>query len=125
MNESLEHILTYDVLEHVPNVEFSSREFSRVLKPGGSLSISVPFILGSDRSVRRASIADDGTIQHHAEPQYHGDPLSKSGILCFHEFAWDMLDTIRACGFSSVQGYLFASRDFGYFGPNITIEAIK
>jgi len=125
LNESLDHVLTYDVLEHVPEAERALKEFARVLKPGGSLSISVPFILGVEQSIRRASLRNDGTIEHHLEPQYHGDPLSNDGILCFHEFAWDILETIRECGFSSAKGLLFASPQYAYFGPNITIEAIK
>ncbi len=125
LNESLDHILTYDVLEHVPDVAAALQEFLRILVPGGTVSISVPFILGQRNTVTRASVDANGDIQHHLEPQYHGNPLSSEGILCFHEFAWDFLDHLRSAGFASAQGFIFASNRFGYFGPNIMIVARK
>lgn len=41
---SVDHSLLLDVLEHVPQPERCLRELHRVLKPGGSLTLQVPFL---------------------------------------------------------------------------------
>jgi SAM-dependent methyltransferase len=41
---SIDHALLLDVLEHIPDPLCSLRELHRVLRPGGSLTIQVPFL---------------------------------------------------------------------------------
>ncbi|WP_185233256.1 class I SAM-dependent methyltransferase [Teredinibacter franksiae] len=41
-NNSVEHIVCSEVLEHIPDYECMLIEIKRILKPGGSLCISVP-----------------------------------------------------------------------------------
>lgn len=41
---SIDHALLLDVLEHIPGPDRCLEELSRVLKPGGSLTIQVPFL---------------------------------------------------------------------------------
>lgn len=41
---SIDHILLLDVLEHIPDPQLCLGELHRVLKPGGSLTIQVPFL---------------------------------------------------------------------------------
>jgi SAM-dependent methyltransferase len=41
---SIDHMLLLDVLEHIPQPDRCLAELSRVLKPGGSLTIQVPFL---------------------------------------------------------------------------------
>ena len=41
---SIDHALLLDVLEHIPEPNICLRELHRVLKPGGSLTIQVPFL---------------------------------------------------------------------------------
>lgn len=41
---SIDHSLLLDVLEHIPDPERCLAELSRTLKPGGSLTIQVPFL---------------------------------------------------------------------------------
>ena len=43
-NNSIDHALLLDVLEHLPDPHRSLAELHRVLKPGGSLTIQVPFL---------------------------------------------------------------------------------
>ena len=41
---AVNHVLLLDVLEHIPDPERCLAEISRVLKPGGTLTIQVPFM---------------------------------------------------------------------------------
>ena len=43
-SDSIDHALLLDVLEHLPDPHRSLAELHRVLKPGGSLTIQVPFL---------------------------------------------------------------------------------
>jgi SAM-dependent methyltransferase len=43
-SEEFDAVFTSEVLEHVPNIEKSLSEIKRVLKPGGQLLLSIPFV---------------------------------------------------------------------------------
>ena len=102
---SLDAIVSLDVLEHVAEHRLALRECARVLRNGGRLVLTVPFQESMALSRRLARVRQDGTIEHLAEPEYHGDPVS-GGVLCFHHFGWDLLDDMRAAGFSEATAWL-------------------
>ena len=70
----------------------------------------------SAESQVRARVLPDGSIEHLMEPQYHGDPVSDAGCLCFQDFGWELLDQLRASGFRSAEMILYWSQAFGYYG---------
>jgi hypothetical protein len=76
---------------------------------------SVPFIPTSSENSIRAKV-EDGKITHMQPPEYHGDPLSESGVLCFQHFGWEMLDQVRDAGFRDAYALCYQSREFGYLG---------
>jgi hypothetical protein len=115
-SRSINHICSFDVLEHVPDYSRALREFYRCLKPGGTLMMTLPFNLGSSATVARARLLPDGTIDHLLPPQYHGDPLNENGVLCFYDFGWDLLDEMKSEGFSDVFILLYWSCSLGYLG---------
>ncbi len=96
-------LLSSDVLEHIPDYRRALGEFARVLRPGGNLILTVPFIDSQPESILRAEIDDEGNTIHHVEPEYHGDPVSPHGVLAYHTFAWDLLDAAREAGFETAQ----------------------
>lgn len=118
-DRSVDAVLTFEVLEHVPDFEAALREFHRVLRPDGMLVLSVPFAVAHAASLLRARMRPDGSIEHLVEPEYHGDPVSDAGCLAFHTFAWDLLDRLRAVGFRDVgliEGWSPARGYLGFVG---------
>jgi SAM-dependent methyltransferase len=115
-DSSLDVVMTFDCLEHLPDVEPCLRELGRVLKPGGRMMWSVPFRRDLERSLIRASLGADGQVVHHEPPEYHGDPLNPAGCLCFRHFGWEMLDQVRAAGFRDAYALTYWSDAFGYLG---------
>ncbi len=117
-SNGVDFILSFDVLEHVFDLEAALRECYRCLKFGGYLFFTVPFHFYENKNVRRASVDEKGEITHLLAPQYHGDPLNKKGILCFHDFGWELLSIMRDMGFEDVHALMYWSREYGYLGEN-------
>lgn len=94
-------VLSLDVLEHIPQPDLALREFARVLRPGGTLVLTVPFYEMQAGNRRIAELAGDGRVRHLGIPEFHGDPLS-GGVPCFHHFGWQLLQDLRYAGFTQV-----------------------
>lgn len=114
-DESFDTLVSLDVLEHIPDYLQAFKECARVLKEGGKMMWSVPFIPSSPSNLVRATI-ENGEINHILPAEYHGDPLSGDGVLCFQHFGWEMLNQIRAAGFRDSYALCYHSREFGYLG---------
>lgn len=68
----------------------------------------------------RASIAPDGSITHHLEPEYHLDPLRPEGVLAFTNFGLESLVTLARIGFQ-VAMYSLQAREVGILGRHALI----
>lgn len=110
-------VLSFEVLEHVPDYPRALAEFARVLRPGGLLLLSAPFLLDQAHTQVRARRHADGRIDHLLPALYHRDPLSRHGVLCYQDFGWDLLDTMRAAGFAQAAVITAAGADAGFIGP--------
>jgi len=115
---SFDVVLSFDVLEHVPRYQRALEETARILAPGGRLIASFPFDTSLPSTRVRASIRDDGSVEHHLPPEYHGDPVADGGCLCFQVFGWDVLADLRAAGFRQAGVAFYWSAERGYLGPN-------
>lgn len=124
-DEAFDAVFSIDVLEHVPNYKAGLAELARCLKPGGRLLLTAPFHFGKDVTVIRAGFDAAGKLQHHLPPVYHGDPLSSEGCLCFNDFGWDLLEELRAAGFTNVGLHAFTSEEYGYIGLQYVILATR
>lgn len=121
-NGTFDFIVSLEVLEHVPDYKAALRECVRVLRPGGVLLLTAPFH-GGERNLLRARIGHDGQVQHVEPPEYHGDPLSPDGCLCFYHFGWELLGDMRAAGFRDVGALMCWSRELAYLGEQIQFVA--
>lgn len=114
---AFDFILTFDVLEHVPDHRKVLQECRRVLAPGGAMLMTVPFMSGTDKNVLRARLTGSGDVEHILPAQYHGNPLSADGSLVFNDFGWELLDDARATGFDPAIVH-FWSDEYAYLGAN-------
>lgn len=126
-NSEFDFVLSFDVLEHVPSYKDALSEFYRVLKPGGKLILTVPFVCSYPANLIRATVNFDGSINHILPPEYHGDPIhADQGILCFYHFGWELIENLIAKGFSDAGLSLNWSLQYGHIGgEQILIFATK
>jgi hypothetical protein len=124
---SIRHVLSFDVLEHVPDYRQALAQFHRVLCTSGTILLSIPFDLEAAATLRRASLRPDGSIEHHEPAEFHGDPVNRdAGVLCFYRFGWDLLDEMRAVGFRQVRVRMYWNPANAYLGwPGILITGRK
>ncbi len=115
-DQSFKFVMTFDVLEHVPEYGRALVEFFRILTPGGTLLFTVPFDRGRTDTLTRAVVAEDGQIVHILPPEYHGDPINPSGCLSYYVFGWDLIDRLDEVGFDDPKVLLYWSPPFGYLG---------
>ena len=116
-DRSFDYVLSFDVLEHVPEYQRAFKEAYRCLTDGGTFLFTAPFVRDSETTIERARVGDSGEIEHLLEPEFRGDPLNpEGGILCFQHFGWDIIDTLKAAGFAEVRGHFLWSRRLGYLG---------
>jgi len=99
---SLDAIISFDVLEHVPDFRAALREFARCLRRRGVLVLTAPFLALCPQTLVRARLREDGSIEHLLPPEMHGDPIS-GGVLCWYHFGWDVLDAAREAGFARAE----------------------
>ncbi|HYC02710.1 MAG TPA: methyltransferase domain-containing protein [Azospirillaceae bacterium] len=116
---SFDVALTNDVLEHIPDLALGIKELARVLRPGGLLLASFPFAFGHHETEIRAELKD-GALVHHAEPEYHGNPLDPAGgSLVFQVPGWDILELCRAAGFAKAEMLFLSSPGRAYVSHGV------
>ena len=90
-DNSIDLMISSDVLEHVCDIDKAFGEMKRVLKPGGKHIFTVPMYNGKTR--QRATI-ENGKINYLMPPEYHCDP-EKDGngfILVFWDYGMDLAE---------------------------------
>lgn len=100
-NESLDLIITSDVLEHVAKPYDAFREIHRVLKPKAYHIFTVPFDLNSPNDIKKAEMIN-GKVQIYGEPEYHEDTLKKEGALVFNIFGDEMIKKLDQIGLKTL-----------------------
>lgn len=100
--ESVDLLMHFDVLEHVPDISGGLVECARVLRRDGLLIFSCPFYAGLEENTIRAVVVE-GQVRHIMDPAYHGNPVSGSGSLVFTHPSWQVLAQLREAGFGEVR----------------------
>jgi SAM-dependent methyltransferase len=91
-DEKFDLVVTQDVFEHVFHPDRAFREIARTLKPGGAHLFTAPWYYWKKTVVRAQE--QDGEIIHLLPPEYHGNPINKSGSLVIREWGFDLADFI-------------------------------
>ena len=115
-NNQFDYILSFDILEHIPNYTKALKECYRCLKPGGAFFFSVPFERTSEKNIVRAQLSSEGEILNLLPPEYHENPIRPEGCLCFYHFGWNLIDELREAGFKDSKVILYWSKEYGYLG---------
>ena len=114
---SLDFILSFEVLEHVPHYREALAECMRVLAPGGRMLFSAPFRPDFQETLVRAKLHADASIDHLLPAEWHGNPMRPDeGSLCFYHFGWDILDTAKECGATRAEVLTCDSQKYCYPG---------
>lgn len=120
-NNKFDSIISLGVLEHIPGYLSALKECYRCLKPGGTLALYVPFFPEYKDNLVRATMNPQGEIKHLHPPEYHGDPLNSSGVLCYYHFGWALLQQLCDSGFSNTYTSFFWSPHWGYLGKDLAV----
>ena len=108
------------------NYKKALAETYRVLKPEGHLVATFPFRIDLEETLVRAKVMPSREIEHLKLPEFHGDPLRKDGVLCYYHFGWDILDYMRAAGYTEARCVLYWFWNNGYLGGSPSLfHAIK
>jgi SAM-dependent methyltransferase len=113
---SFDLVVTLDVMEHVNQPDTVLREVRRTLRPGGAYLFTVPTYKGKVASERRAHYREDGSVEHMAEPEYHGNPVSDAGSLVTFHYGYDFAELIHAWSGFEVEVMRFHDHRHGVIG---------
>ena len=116
-DESLDLVITSDVMEHVRLDDRAHREIYRVLKPGGIYIFTVPHDRSLEQTMIRVQVddPDDSTKDMHLlEPEYHGDANSdgSTGVLSYRVYGRDLESYLSRLGFEIE----YSRKDIANFG---------
>lgn len=115
-DRSFELVVTLDVMEHVNEPSACFREIWRTLAPHGGYLFSVPTYKENVRTERAARFLENGEIEHHREPEYHGNPIDPRGSLVTFRYGYDLPELIRSWAPFDTRVYRFHDHRHGVIG---------
>jgi SAM-dependent methyltransferase len=124
-DESVDLVISSDVLEHIPYPYKAHKEVYRVLKPGGRHVFTVPFYQAAFLDEPRTLIDIRGNTVLIKDAVYHGDPIRSEGALVHRIFSLEMLVKLAKIGFKTNM-YKIYKPSLGIVGSNaLVFEAAK
>lgn len=100
-DNSIDFILSSDVIEHVPEPLIALAESYRILKTGGCHIFTAPFYHHRFTNEKRAVVNATGDVEFLRRPWYHDDPVRAEGTLVYTVFAPQLLCDLEALGFEA------------------------
>lgn len=118
-DSSFDIIITQDVFEHIADPIRAFQEIERVLKPGGSHVFTIPWY--PDKKTRKRATIKEGNITHLAIPEFHGNPVDRSGSLVFNDFGGDLFALIETATGMKTSAVQLQNCKFGIMGDSINV----
>ncbi len=115
-DESFDFILCNHVLEHIPDDRKAMREMYRVLKPGGTLLVTVPINEGLKETYENADVNDARQREEHFGQWDH-----------VRYYGMDVEDRLEAAGFKVTMeryGEAFENADYIKYGLNLDLLVV-
>jgi SAM-dependent methyltransferase len=106
---SFDVAISNDVFEHLPDLPAALQELARVLKPGGTLLATFPFLPFHAESLIRARRRADGVTEKLMADERHGNPMDPDGSLVFQVPGWDIVSMAKDAGFRQCAVVLMTS----------------
>jgi SAM-dependent methyltransferase len=100
-DNSIDFILSSDVMEHVPHPQQALMETYRILRPGDCHIFTAPFYHHRFTNETRVHIDDGAVATYLRRPWYHDDPLRAGGALVYTVFAPELLCQLEDIGFEA------------------------
>lgn len=122
---SFDIVISQDVMEHVNDPHAVFREVSRTLRRGGAYLFTTPTYKELTTSERRARYLADGSIEHIAQPEYHGNPISEKGALVTFHFGYDLAQIASEHSGMDVEVVRFWDPGHGVIGEFTDVYVIK
>lgn len=98
-SESFDVCTSTEVFEHVPDDLKGFSEIRRVLRPNGVFVFTVP-LSDQAKTIERAKVTPNGTIQHLLSPEYHKDPIRDNiPVVSFRDYGQDIMARLTSQGF--------------------------
>lgn len=102
-NNEFDLCTSSEVFEHVPDDHKGFAEIFRVLNEKGICVFTVPLDL-NQRTLERALLNPDGSIEHLEPEEYHLDPIrGNSPILAFRTYGIDIVERLVEAGFARAE----------------------
>jgi SAM-dependent methyltransferase len=95
-DNSFDLVIASEVFEHVRHDMKGFCEVLRVLKPGGSLILTVPYDHEMEKTRKRVDTSGEEDV-HLMEPEYHG---GGGHTLAYRNYGRDLLGLLREAGFA-------------------------
>jgi SAM-dependent methyltransferase len=116
LSEAFDLVVTLDVMEHVNEPARCVREIARTLTPGGGYLFTAPTYKTLSTTERRARHLPDGSVEHYAPPEYHGNPISRAGALVTFRYGYDLPELIHEWSGMDVEVQRFHDHLHGVIG---------
>jgi SAM-dependent methyltransferase len=118
-NSAFDVFVTIEVLEHLPHLETALSEMYRVLRPGGMIIATFPFLYFSKSTQLKAKLIDGEIQLLDDNPEYHGDPMQEEGVLVYQLPGWDFIALATSVGFSNAAFVYYGSTVGGIVGSHV------
>lgn len=116
---SVDLFITQDVMEHILRPRLALEEIARVLKPGGAHVFTIPW-KPHLATFARVTV-EDGELVHHADPEYHGNPIDKKGSLVVTDWGNDCVNIMDAMSGLNTEVISLQRADLGIEGERLEV----